>query len=301
MTAILPLRHLLLAVAVMAVWGSNFVVARYALDHMPPLLFAALRFTLVLLPAALFVPRPACGWKNLALYGLFIGVGQFGLLYIALDGHISPGLASLVVQTQVFFTIGLAMMISGERVQRFQWLALVLAAAGLGIIMVHTDGTTTALGIGLMLLAALCWAGGNITATRAGHVNMLSYVVWSSAFAIPPLFALTFFLEGPEAILAGLHRADALTWLAVIWQSVGNALFGYGAWGWMLARYPAATIAPMAMLVPVFGMGSSWLLLGESMPAWKLEGAGLVMAGLALNVLWPRWKAYRNSRALTNN
>jgi O-acetylserine/cysteine efflux transporter len=300
MAAVLPLRYIVLAVAIMAVWGSNFVVARYALDHVSPLLFATLRFALVLLPAALFVPRPACGWKNLALYGLFIGVGQFGLLYIALNGHISPGLASLVVQTQVFFTIGLAMMISGERVQRYQWIALLLAAAGLAVIMAHTDGSTTALGLGLILLAALCWAGGNITATKAGRVNILGYVVWSSAFAVPPLLALTFVFEGADVILAGLRNADAGTWLAVVWQSVGNTIFGYGAWGWLLARYPAATIAPMAMLVPVFGMGSSWLLLGESMPAWKLEGAGLVMAGLALNMLWPRWQAYRKLRGVTN-
>jgi O-acetylserine/cysteine efflux transporter len=288
MTASLSLRHFLLAVAVMAVWGSNFVVAKYALGHLPPLLFATLRFALALLPAAFFMPRPACGWRNLARYGLLIGVGQFGLLYIALDGHISPGLASLVVQTQVFFTIGLAVLVRRERVRPYQWLALLVAAAGLGVIFVHTDGTTTALGMALMLLAAACWAGGNITATQAGPVNILAYVIWASAFAVPPLAVLSLAFEGTAAIAAGLRGADTLTWLAVAWQAWGNTLFGYGAWGWLLARYPAATIAPLALLVPVFGMGSSALLLAESLPAWKLAAAALVMAGLALNLWWPR-------------
>jgi len=305
MPAALSLRHFLLAVAVMAVWGSNFVVAKYALDYLPPLLFATLRFALALVPAMFFLPRPACGWRNLGLYGVLIGVGQFGLLYISLGGGggdrsagglISPGLASLVIQTQVFFTVGLAMLIKGERVRGYQWFALLLAASGLGVILAHTDGTTTPLGLTLILIGAACWAGGNITASRAGPVNMLSYVVWASAFAVPPLFALSLWFEGWEAMAAGMRNADALTWLAVGWQAWGNTLFGYGVWGWLLARYPAATIAPLALLVPVFGMGSSTLLLGESLPGWKLGAALLVMLGLALNLLWPRLQSWLRAR-----
>ena len=150
MPAALPLRHFLLALAVVAVWGTNFVVIKLALGHLPPLLFAALRFTLALFPALFFLPRPTVGWRNLALYGVLIGVGQFGLLYLAIHGHISPGIASLVVQTQVFFTIGLSMRMSGERVQLFQWAALALATAGIANIAMHTDGTTTVLGLVMM-------------------------------------------------------------------------------------------------------------------------------------------------------
>ena len=290
MPAALPLRHLLLALAVVAVWGTNFVVIKVALAHLPPLLFAALRFTLALLPAALFLPRPSVGWRNLALYGLLIGVGQFGLLYIAINGHISPGLASLVIQVQVFFTIGLSMRLSGERVQRVQWLALGLASAGIGIIVMHTDATTTVLGLALVVGAAIGWAGGNIAAKEAGRVNMLAYVVWSSAFSIAPLIALSLVFEGWDAIAAGLRMADTVTWLAVAWQAWGNTLFGYAAWGWLLARHPSATITPMALLIPVFGMGASAVWLAEPMPAWKLVAAALVMGGLALNLLWPRWR-----------
>ena len=284
----LPLRHFLLALAVVAVWGTNFVVIRVALDHLPPLLFATLRFTLVLLPMAFFLKRPAVSWKNLAAYGLLIGAGQFGLLFVAMKGHISPGLASLVVQTQVFFTIGMAMKISGERVQPFQIVALLLAASGIVLIAAHGGGAATPLGVLLILLAAASWAGGNIVARQAGTVNMLAYVVWASLFSIPPLFLMSLWLEGWPAIVAGVTHADALTWGAVAWQAVGNTMFGYAAWGWLLARHPAATVTPMALLVPVFGMGASAILLHESLPGWKLAAAALVLTGLAVNMLWPK-------------
>lgn len=284
----LPLSHFLLALAVVAVWGTNFVVIRIGLDHLPPLTFATLRFTFAVLPAVFFLKRPNVPWKNLAAYGVLIGAGQFGLLYIAISGYISPGLASLVVQTQVFFTIGLSMWLAKERVRTFQLVALGLAAIGLVVIVAHTDATVTPLGLGLILLAALSWAGGNMASKAAGSVNMLAYVVWGSVFSIPPLLTLSLIFEGPAAVAHGVQAADLATWAAVLWQSVGNTLFGYAAWGWLLSRHPAATVTPMAMLVPVFGMGASAIFLGESLPGWKLLAAGLVMSGLALNIFWPR-------------
>ena len=283
----LPWRHLVLALLVVAVWGTNFVVIKAALEHLPPLLFATLRFTLVCLPGIFFLPRPQVPWSRLAAYGLLIGAGQFGLLYLALTHFISPGLASLVLQTQVFFTIGLSMRLNGEKVQRHQVAALLVAVSGIGVILTHTDSHTTPIGLGLVLFAALSWSGGNLVVRTSPGVNMLAYVVWASVFAIPPLFALSLSVEGGSAMIAGLRHADARTWAAVLWQSIGNTMFGYAAWGWLLARHPAATIMPMALLVPVFGMGASSWLLGESLPAWKLVAAALVMGGLAVNLLWP--------------
>ncbi len=286
-THILPLRHLLLALAVVAIWGTNFVVIKLAFAHLPPLLFAALRFTFACLPMVFFLPRPKASWGNIAAYGLLIGVGQFGLMFIAMNGQISPGLASLVIQTQVFFTIFLAMRMTHERLRPVQWVALAMATAGIAIIASHTDGSTTVGGLLIMLVAAACWAGGNMVNRQAGKVNMVAYVVWSSLFAAPPLFVLSLLFEGWPAIEQGLRSADAATWAAVLWQSVGNSLFGYAAWGWLIARHPAATVTPMALLVPVFGMAASSLLLGEAMPVWKLIAMALVMGGLAIN-LWRR-------------
>ena len=287
----LTLRHFLLALAVVAIWGSNFAIIRIGLNHLPPLLFAALRFSLVFLPAALFLKRPNVPLAKLAGYGVLIGAGQFGLLFLAMKGHITPGIASLVVQMQVFFTIGLSMLISRDRVAPVQRVSLLLAAAGLAIILVMGGGSATPLGLGLVLLAALSWAGGNIVGRMPPGVNMLAFIVWSSVFAVPPLAIMSLLTEAWPANVAGVRGVGAATWAALVWQSVGNSLFGYSAWAWLLTRYPTATVAPMALLVPVFGMGASALILHEGLPIWKLEAAVLVLAGLALNLLWPRFRA----------
>ena len=287
----LPARHVLLALAVMAVWGSNFVVVKLALASLPPLLFALLRFTFAVLPAVFIVARPAVPWPRLAAYGVFIGVGQFGLLYIAVGGPISPGLASLVVQMQVFFTIALAVGFDGERVRLYQWVAMAVAASGMLLIGVQLDAAATPLGLALVLAAAMSWALGNQVAKGNGRADTLGVVVWSSLFALPPLLALSLIFEGLPAMTSAIAQADAMVWCAVLWQSVGNTLFGYAAWSWLLARHPASAVAPMALLVPVFGMSASAWWLGEALPWWKLLAAALVMAGLALNLFWPRLRA----------
>jgi O-acetylserine/cysteine efflux transporter len=279
--------HALLALAVVAVWGTNFVVIRAALDELPPLLLATLRFFLALLPAMFFLPRPRVPLANLAGYGLLIGAGQFGLLYLAIDGRISPGLASLVVQTQVFFTIGLAMWLANERLRGYQLVAVLIAAAGLAVVGWHTDATTTWAGLLMVLAAAASWAGGNILTKRAGSINMVAYVVWSSGFAVPVLLVLSLWFEGWDRMTASMQQASLGAWAAVAWQSWANSLFGYAAWNWLLSRYTAATITPLALLIPVFGMGASAVWLGEPLPGWKLLAAALVISGLALNLLWP--------------
>lgn len=301
----LPLRHALLALAVVTVWGSNFVVIHVALESFTPLWLAVMRFTLALLPALLALiglrglgmAKPAVPWRDLLTYGALIGAGQFGLLYVAMQGHISPGMASLVVQTQVFFTIALAMVTSGERIQPFQLVALVLAAAGLVLIGVMADDSATPLGLAMVLLAAASWAAGNIVGRRSQGVSALAYVVWSSFGALPPLLALALMGEGWAALVGGAQHASAGAWAAVAWQALGNALFGYAAWGWLMQRHAAATVTPWALLVPVVGMASSAWWLDESMPWWKLLAAALVMGGLSINLAWPWWRARRDAGA----
>lgn len=289
----LPFRHLLLAVAVVAVWGTNFVVIRIGLDQLPPLLFAALRFLFALLPAAFFLKRPQVSWLNLAAYGVTGGACQFGLLFLAMRHDISPGLASLVIQMQVLFTIGLSVRFSGERVRSVQWLALALGTVGIGVIAAHTNATTTPLGLALVLLAALGWAIANILVRASGAKSMLAYVVWASLFSVPCLFVLSLLFEGWPAIREGVAHATAGAWAAVLWQSVGNTLFGFAAWGWLLARYPAASVTPMALLVPIFGIGTSAVLLGEPLPLWKLVAAALVIGGVAIGMFMPKWQDSR--------
>jgi O-acetylserine/cysteine efflux transporter len=288
----MPLTHLLLALAVVAIWGTNFVVIRLGLDAFAPYTFAALRYTFSAVPFIFFVRKPAMSWGKLAAFGMLIGVGQFGLLFWAMRSDITPGLASLVVQSQVFFTIAMAAALYRERLKALQWPAFGLAIGGLAIVASHVSAGAgvTLFGVALVIGAAASWAAGNLVARAAGKVDALGFMVWSSPFAAVPLWIIALALNG-GAVGDSLVRANATAWVAVAWQSVGNTLFGYGAWNWLLARHPASTVTPTALLVPLFGMGASALALHEGLPAWKLGAAALVMGGLVMNLLATRRKA----------
>ena len=245
----MSLTHQLQALLVMVIWGTNFVFIRVGLDELPPFTFALLRFVLAAFPLILFLPRPQVAWRYLAAFGFFIGFGQFGLLFWAMQDNISPGLASLVVQTQVFFTILLAAWMFSERVRPIQIAALIVSFAGISLIATHTDGSTTILGLIVVLVAAFSWSCGNLTIKKVGEVNMIAFLAWSSIFAIPPLFFMAWWLEGSELMVSSIRQASLNSWLVVIWQTVGNTLIGYGLWNSLFHRYPAAVVAPWALLV----------------------------------------------------
>jgi len=280
----MPLSHTALAIFVVAIWGTNFVVIHVGLAHFPPFTFATLRFALASLPLLAFVPRPRTPIRMIAAYGLLIGVGQHGLTLYAMHGHISAGLASLLIQGQAVFTILLALLISGERPRVGNFVALGLCIVGIGLIGGHVGGDADVLGLSLMLTAALSWAGGNLVAKQAGSVDMVGLVVWSSLAALPLLLGAALAFEGPTMIWQSLTDADVYAWATLPWQSFGNSIFGYAAWNWLLARHRAADVAPIGLLVPIFGMSATALLLGEAMPPWKLAAAALVLAGLCVNI-----------------
>jgi O-acetylserine/cysteine efflux transporter len=287
--------HALLALLVVFVWGTNFVVIKLGLADFPPMLLATLRFAASALPWLFFLKRPAVPWVLMVGIGTLAGL-QFGLLFAAMRADISPGLASLLIQTQVFMTIGLSMVLLRERLHRLQWVGLAFGLAALGLLLSRSGGAAdlTLLGVALVLAAALAWAVANVLARRLGKVDMLAFMVWSSLFAVPPLLGLSLWLDGWAAIASALAHASFVGWLAVGWQALGNTLFGFGVWNWLLTQYPAAQVTPMALLVPVFGLSASALALGEPLQSWKLLAALLVMGGLALNV----WAGRLRSRAL---
>ena len=295
----LSARDAALALLIVFFWGTNFVVVRWGLGTLPPLFMAACRFALVLFPAIFFLKKPNVSWGSLALYGLCVGTGQFGLLYIAMDGFISPGVASVVMQMQVFFTIAVAAQRTGEKPRAHQLLGLVPATAGLILIVMHNGQDITPAGLALVLGGAVCWAASNQTTREASRaasargtpMNPLAYVVWASLFAMPGLLIASLLLEGPARDFQAITTQNWVIWPTLMWQSAANTLFGYTMWASLLSRYPAATVAPLSMLVPVFGMTASVLMQYEPLPLWKLTACLLIMAGLAFNLLWQPRKA----------
>jgi O-acetylserine/cysteine efflux transporter len=282
-----PLMHILLAIGITLIWGTNFVVIKLGLAEFPPFLFATLRFLGSTLPWVLFIPRPAATWRALASVGILLGAGQFGLLFFAMRHDISPGLASLLMQSQVLFTIVLAMLLHREKIRPLQVLALALAVGGIALIGWHTlgrpDASITGLGFVLVMGGAFAWSLANQVVKGAGRVNMLAFMVWCSVFAVPPLLLLSLWADPPAALWAAIRHASLAAWAVVAWQAIGNTIIGFGVWNWLLTRYPATTVAPLSLLVPVFGMSAAAILLDEPLPAWKLVAAGLIIAGLSLN------------------
>ena len=280
--------HLLAALGIVAVWGFNFVVIKLGLNHLPPLLLCALRFTLAALPAVFFVKRPDVPLRHIVTYGLVMFGLQFALLFSGIKLGVSPGLASLTVQLQSFMTIALAAFLLKERPTRFQVCGAVVAFSGILVVAAHLGQDVTAVGLGLVILSAAAWAAGNLLAKRMGRVNMFALVVWGSLAAAGPMLALSFAVEGPARIAQSLAFLRWETVAAIAYLVYFSTLLGFAVWNWLLSRYPAASVAPLTLMVPLFGMTSSSLVLGEELQPWKLVAFALVILGLCINLFGAR-------------
>jgi O-acetylserine/cysteine efflux transporter len=287
----MQVRDRFLAFAIVCAWGINFVVIKIGLVGVPPMLLGALRFCLVAFPAIFFVPRPRIPLRMLLAYGTTISLGQFAFLFYAMAVGMPAGLASLVLQSQAFFTLAIAGLWLGERVRWINVIAMVVAALGLLLIGSgagsNTDGMNIT-GFLLTLCAAACWASGNIVSKKIGAVDLLGLVIWGALIPIVPFALLSLWFEGPERIVASMSHVSAMSIFAVLYLAFVATVFGYTMWARLLTRYPASQVAPLTLLVPVVGLLSAHLLLGEQLSAAQWTGAAVVMGGLLLNVFGMR-------------
>ncbi|MFC8519038.1 EamA family transporter [Streptomyces sp. NPDC057257] len=274
--------HLALAVLVAAVWGVNFTVIEIGLDHFPPLLFSALRFFTAALPAVFFVGRPKVAWRWVVAVGLVLGVAKFGLLFVGMDQGMPAGLSSLVLQIQAVFTAGVAFVVLGERPSRVRLLGMAVALAGIGVAALD-EGASGPLGaFALVIAAAACWGVSNVLTRKASPPDALNFMVWVSTIPVVPLLCLSLLLEGPTRDYEALRALDWQGAGTVVYVAWVTTVFGFGAWGWLLRRHPASTVAPFSLLVPVFGMSSAALFLGESVSPLRWCAAALLVGGVAL-------------------
>ena len=285
-----------LAVLVALIWGTNFVAIRTGLDSVPPLLFLAVRFVVVCVPAVFLVRRPGLPWRDLALIGLFTSLGQFALLYLSLHLGMPPGLSSLVLQAQVLLTVVIAALWLRERPSLPQRLGVALGGAGLLTIAVGRGLAAPLLPLVVLVLAAVSWAVGNVLTRRAGALTGpgagLGVTVWSGLVVPLPALALSFAVEGPEAIGAALTHVQWSAILSTGYTAYLSSLVGYGIWNTLLSRHPVAKVTPFAMLVPVFGMAAAAIAYGERPTLLEAMGGAVLLAGVAVAVLRPRRSAH---------
>lgn len=280
----MPFSHVLLALSVIAIWGINFVVIQIGLRELPPIFLTFLRFFFAAFPAVFFIKRPQIPFKMLFAYAMLMFTLDFAFLFSGMYAGVSSGIASLTLQTQVFFTAILAMVFLKEKLTLWQILGALVAFCGIGLVAINTGGDVNTLGLLLVEFAALSWAGGNLVSKKIGKVDMFSLVVWGSLVAWPPLLLLSFILEHGKLSVESILNVSWLTIGSVAYLVYPVTLFGFAIWSWLLSRHAASTVAPFTLLVPIFGFSSSALILGEGMQGWKIGAGFLIVSGLVINL-----------------
>ena len=288
---------LLRALAVVVIWGLNFVVMKVGLQGVGPMLLGALRFAAAALPFLLFVRFPNLPLRYVVAYGMAQGLGQFGFLFLGLQLGMTAGMASVVMQTQAFFTLLLAVPVLGERARFSQGLGLAVALGGLVLIATaHGEGPgqMTLAGFVLTLGAAFMWAISNLVArlaSRLGDYDPFPFIVWSSAFPVLPFVALALWMDGPQTVVAQLAGMRWPAVLAVLFLAWLATLLAYSLWTQLLKRHPAGRVTPFSLLVPVVGLWAAWMFFDELPLLQQWLGTGLVLLGLVVNQLGGLFKA----------
>jgi O-acetylserine/cysteine efflux transporter len=274
-------RDLALGVLVTAVWGSNFSVIGLGLRSLDPFLLTALRFLCSALPLVFLLAPPRVPARVVVAYGMLFGVGLWWVVNLAMARGMAPGLSSLVLQASAFFTILLSRAVFGEPIGRARWWGMAAAALGLVVIIAASNAGTTRIGAALVLLAALAWSACNLLVKRHKPDDMLAFIAWSSLVAAPVLLLLTFLGEGARPFVELPSRLDARAVFSILFQAYVTTVFGYWVWNRLVARYSAAQVAPLSLLVPVSGLVTAWLVFDERLPLATWVGVALVLAGMA--------------------
>ncbi len=289
----MPFPHLLLALLVVLIWGINFLFVKFALVEITPLFLCAARFILASIPAIFFIKLPNISCGVIASYGLIMFALQFSLLFIGMSIGMTPGMASLIMQTQVFFSMFFAAFFLGEKIDFWQIIGALVSFCGIGIVAMHFDANISFLGFICILAAAASWGLGNLITKKNKNISMIALVVWGSFVASFPMLIVSLLFEGPQAISLNFEH---LTWLGT--TSLAYIVYistwvGYGVWNWLLSRYPVGTVVPFTLLVPVVGILTSVLVLGEPLQQWKIVTGLLVISGLFINIFGARIRVRR--------
>ncbi|HDS1736675.1 EamA family transporter [Pseudomonas sp. BP8] len=278
-------KHLILAVLVTAVWGVNFPITKLGLASIDPLLLTAIRFTLAALPWVFLVKRPNVAMQWVAAYGLIFGVAMWALINLGIAMGVPPGSAALLIQFSAFFTLGWGVLLFRERLTGPQVLGMVLAAIGLVGILMGSTGHATTVGFLLVMVSALAWSVGNVIIKLSKVREIFAFVVWASLFAPIPLLLLTWWLHGATPFIALPSQVDGVAILSLAFQVYAATHFCYWGWNLLLREYPASQVAPLSLLIPVFGTVSSIAIVEQTPSDWDWLCMGLILSALAVGML----------------
>lgn len=284
----MSISHIALVILVTIIWGLNFIFVKTALDELSPFMLSALRFILASIPFVFFIKPPKINFLWVMLYGLIMFALQFTLLFFSMRAGMSPGLASIILQVQIFFSMFYAAVLWKELPSIWQIIGALISFIGIGLVATHLDNQITVTGFLLALAGAAAWGLGNVINKSIGQVNTMALVVWGSFTAAIPMILLCLSIDGVDAITASYHKLNYKGISSVLYIVYISTLIGYGSWSWLLNRYTVSAVVPFTLLIPIFGMLSAILILGEPFYAWKLWAGILVVGGLGVNLLGAR-------------
>ena len=278
-------KHLALAVLVTAVWGLNFPITKLGLAAIDPLLLTALRFTLAALPWVFFVKRPpiAMGW--LVAYGLIFGVAMWALINVGIELGVPPGTAALLIQFSAFFTLGWGVLLFREHLSLGQILGVVLAVLGWVSIILSSPGQGTTIGYALLLVSAFSWSVGNVIIKQSKVREMFAFVVWASLFPPFPLLALTWLAHGPAPFTTLVSHLEGVAVFSLLFQVYAATHFCDWGWNLLLREYPVSRVAPLSLLIPIFGIAGSVLMLGHRIDLNEGLSIALILSALVVGLM----------------
>lgn len=294
-------KDILLAVFITAIWGVNFSVIKLGLESVDPYILAGIRFFLCAIPAVFFIKKPAVDIEYLIIYGLLFGVGLWGVVNLGIQTGLSAGIAALVLQFSAFFTIVLGGLVFKEVLNKYQIIGIAIVLIGLLSVIRLTDGSVTLAGVMLVIFGAISWSIANIVIKTSGTKEVLAFLVWSSLFSPIPLFLLAYIQHGAEIFSFTFAQIDLKAVGSILFQVYPTTLFGYWIWNSLLSKYPVSQVAPLSLLVPVFGLIGSVLIFNEQVGTQKILSVLLIMLGLIVGLYGKQLQRYFTSFSATRS
>jgi O-acetylserine/cysteine efflux transporter len=283
-------RDLLLVLVIVAVWATNFLTSASALREVPPLLFTALRFGLLLLPLAFLMKKPPAGqWPRLAAVSLCIGVVHFSLNFTALKLAGDLTSPAIVMQSYVPMTTLLAWWILGEKVGWRTSAAIALSFLGVLVLGLDPHVLQNQAALLTMLASAVFLAIGTILMKGLRGLDVYSQQGWMAVFSLPSLLLLSAWLE-PGAF-ARLPDASWVAWLGTAFAAYAASLLGHGLYYALVQRHPVAQVTPWLLLVPVFAMLLGVAFWGDQPGPRVVAGGAMVLGGVLIIALRAKVKA----------
>lgn len=284
----MKLTDFFIALLITAIWGVNFSIIKLGLITADPLILAGIRFTLCALPAVFFIKKPDTSWRYIIGYGLLFGIGLWGIVNLGIKAGVSAGIASLVLQFGAFFTMVLGAFLFHENLSKYQYTGIIVALLGLTSIIFISDGSVTFIGLALVLCGAVVWGLVSIIIKKSNTKQVFSFLVWSSLFSPIPLFILSYLFNGPSGFTELAIHFNSTTLFSILFQVYPNTLFAYWVWNSLLTQYPVSVVAPLSLLVPIFGMLGSVMIFNESIPSGKVIAMVFIISGLIIGLYGKR-------------